>query len=127
MSLAAANAAAFVAEVSESGLVWAIRDSGGFTSSTNASGETAMPFWSKESRARKIIDGVIAYRDFEPFELPLDEFLGRWLPGLERDGLFVGLNWYGKRAIGYNFAPEDVRARLESAQRLEEGHGGPFG
>lgn len=71
-----------------------------------------MPFWSKESRARKIIDSVPAYRNFEPVELSLDEFVGRWLPGLERDGLFIGLNWHGDKAVGYNLTPQEVRVRL---------------
>jgi Protein of unknown function (DUF2750) len=119
MSLAGANASAFITEVAESGLVWAIRDNKGYPSSTNPAGECALPFWSKESRAKTIIKGVAAYRNFEPVELPLAEFMDKWLPDLERDGLFVGLNWYGKRAIGYNFTPQEVRARLGTATGIK--------
>lgn len=114
MSLAAAQADAFFTEVAESGSVWTIRDADGFPTSTSASGEQTMPFWSKESRARKVIDGVPAYREFEPFELNLGEFVANWLPGLDGDGLFVGLNWYGDRATGYNFPPAQVRERLNA-------------
>jgi len=112
MSLSASNAEIFFAEVTEGGSVWAIRDLAGFPTSTSASGEIAMPFWSKKSRAEKIIEGVKAYSNFEPFELSLAEFIENWLPGLEGDGLFVGLNWYGKRATGYNSSPADVCERL---------------
>ena len=76
-----------------------------------------MPFWSKESRARNVIEGVEAYSSFEPFELSLAEFTERWLTGLERDGLFVGLNWYGQQATGYNFTPAQVRSRLDAAKK----------
>ena len=48
-------------------------------------------------------------------EVPLDAFLTRWLPGLERDGLRVGLNWSGARAIGYDLAPSDVLTQLEAS------------
>lgn len=117
MSISAAQADAFVQEVKASNGVWAIRDSNGFPTSTSASGETAMPFWSSESRATRVTDTVDAYRNFQPVLLELSVFLGRWLPGLEKDGLSVGLNWSGERATGYDLSPRDVRARLEAASR----------
>jgi hypothetical protein len=114
MSISAAHANAFVSEVLTTDAVWAIRDASGFPTSTNASGETVMPFWSAESRARRIIDGVEAYRGFQPVRLQLGEFISRWLPGLERDNLLVGLNWSGERATGYDLQPKAVKARLEA-------------
>lgn len=48
--------------------------------------------------------------------LPLTEWRERWLPGLARDGLRVGLNWSGARATGYDYTPEEVLARLDGAQ-----------
>ena len=71
-----------------------------------------MPFWSTESRARRVIEGVEAYRSFEPVRLELEIFTGRWLAGLQTDGLIVGLNWSGERATGYDMKPGDVLARL---------------
>jgi len=120
MSISAAHADAFASEALAADAVWAIRDADGFPTSTNASGETAMPFWSTENRARRVIENVDAYRGFEPVRLELEAFVGRWLPGLERDGLLVGLNWSGKRAIGYDMQPKDVRARL-AARRAKSG------
>lgn len=115
MSIAAAQADSFVTELVANREVWTIRDSGGFPTSTNSSGETAMPFWSLESRARKIVDQLPAYQGFQPYKLTVEEFLERWLPGLERDGLLAGLNWSGDRATGYDMQPADVRARIEAA------------
>ena len=85
MSISAISADAFVIEVIKNQAVWAIRDNDGFPTSTNASGETTMPFWSTESRAKRIIEGVAAYHGFQPVQLDLDTFTKRWLPGLERD------------------------------------------
>ncbi|MGO7210140.1 DUF2750 domain-containing protein [Rhizobium ruizarguesonis] len=56
MSLVAAHTHAFFNEVTQSGFVWTIRDEAGFPTSTNQSNEAAMPFWSSEIRARRIID-----------------------------------------------------------------------
>jgi hypothetical protein len=112
MSISSINADAFVSEVLEGARVWGIRDKGGFPTSTNASGETAMPFWSSEKRVMAAINTSPAYRDFEPVPIELSEFVERWLPGLKKDGLHCGLNWSGKRATGYDLTPADVLTRL---------------
>ncbi|WP_197729402.1 MULTISPECIES: DUF2750 domain-containing protein [Rhizobium] len=59
------------------------------------------------------MDNVIAYNSFRTRRIELSEFLDRWLSGLKRDGLAVGINWSGKRAIGYDMTPENVRTRIE--------------
>lgn len=71
-----------------------------------------MPFWSKRSRARGVVDRVEAFRQFDVVMVPLDEWRERWLPGLERDGLRVGLNWSGNRATRYDLEPAAVLERL---------------
>jgi len=73
-----------------------------------------MPFWSKRSRAQKIIDTVPAYAAFDPTPTSLSGWRDRWLPGLAADGLLVGLNWSGSAASGYDLTPGDVEAGLDS-------------
>ena len=85
MSLSAAHSAAFRREVPLEGRVWSIRDSGGFPAPRGTDGTRAMPFWSKRSRAERIVGAVGAYRGFEVVEIPVAEWLGSWLPGLDRD------------------------------------------
>lgn len=81
-----------------------------------------MPFWSLRSRAERIVAAVPAYAGFEPTEIPLDVFRSRWLPGLERDGLRVGINWAGARATGYDVGAGEVEEGLAAAQaRLATG------
>lgn len=115
MSIAAAHTHAFFKEVAESGFVWTIRDGEGFPTSTNQSNEPAMPFWSSETRAQRILDQVPAYRGFTTQRLSVDVFLDRWLQGLERDNVRVGINWSGIGATGFDIAPADVRRRLHNA------------
>lgn len=71
-----------------------------------------MPFWSKRSRADRVCSSVPAYEGFEVVAVPLSEWRERWLPGLVRDGLRVGINWSGPLATGYDYKPDEVLARL---------------
>lgn len=117
MTVSAAQAAAFYDEARREHSVWTIRDANGIPAPLNADGVRSMPFWSLRSRADRVIAQVDAYADFESVEVGLDEFLHRWLPGLARDGLLVGLNWSGARATGYDLTPEDLERNLGSVPK----------
>ena len=108
MSLSAAHQAAFRREASREGRVFSIRDEVGFPVPADADGDRALPFWSKSSRAERVIGQVAAYRGFEVVEIDLDDWLTRWLPGLHRDGYLVGINWSGARATGFDMPPAHV-------------------
>jgi len=108
MSLSAAHSAAFRRELPGEGRVWSIRDDAGFPAPKDPDGGRAMPFWSKPSRARRVVGAVPAYRGFDVVEIPVADWLGSWLPGLRRDGLLVGLNWAGARATGHDVAPAQI-------------------
>lgn len=73
-----------------------------------------MPFWSLASRAERVIASVPAYRGFEVISLPLDRWREAWLPGLDRDGILVGLNWSGLRATGFEAPARVVAETLET-------------
>ena len=66
------------------------------------------PFWSKPTRAQRVVSQIEAYREFEVVEIGFGEWLDSWLPGLENDGLLVGVNWAGARATGFDLAPTQV-------------------
>lgn len=117
MTASAAQAAAFYDEARREHSVWTIRDANGIPAPLNAEGVRSMPFWSLRSRADRVIDQVDAYAGFEPVEVSLDEFRQRWLPGLARDGLLVGLNWSGASATGYDLTPEDLERNLGTAPK----------
>ncbi|MBN9361249.1 MULTISPECIES: DUF2750 domain-containing protein [unclassified Devosia] len=117
MSISAAHSAAFFSEVVASAAVWGIRDNGGFPVPVSADGARTMPFWSTRNRAEQVIQTVPAYAGFQPERVNLAAFVDRWLPGLERDGHLVGINWSGERATGYDMLPREVIERLKRAPR----------
>lgn len=113
MSNAASHAAAFYRQVATEGKVWTVQDVGGIPAPLNSEGKRAMPFWSSLSRVKKIISNVPAYSGFEPKEISWEGFRDRWLTGLKRDGLLVGVNWSGPKAKGYDLEPDTVRQAIE--------------
>lgn len=114
MTIASVHAAAFYRDVTQERTAWTLRDARGFPA-PQGDGSRAMPFWSSRSRVERITETVPAYAGFSPIEIPLADFLERWLPGLERDGLKAGLNWSGERATGYDVDPRVVAAGIGAA------------
>ena len=117
MSIAAAHASAFYREVASSEVVWSIRDLAGFPAPIGSDGARAMPFWSSESRALNIIQSVPAYSDFTPVAIEWSTFCERWIPGLSKDGLLVGLNWSGKSASGFDVHPINLQHNVEAMRK----------
>jgi hypothetical protein len=110
----AAHADAFYDETLRTGLVWTLRDQDGYPAPQSDGDRRVQPFWSSQSRVQKIISTLAAYAGMEPDQIELPIWRERWLPGLERDGLLVGLNWSGERATGYDVDPADVIRALDA-------------
>ncbi len=120
VSQAASQAAAFYRDVARNRKVWTIRDDQGFPAPKTTNESRAQPFWSSLARAERIVATVPAYKGFVPVEIPWVEFRDRWLAALERDGLKVGLNWSGSKAIGYDLTPGGVRQSIEAVAEREQ-------
>ena len=116
MSIVAAHADAFYREVAKFGVVWSIKDPNGFPAPIATGGNRAMPFWSSESRALAVIQGVPAYSGFVPVPIEWRVFCERWIPGLTQDSLLVGINWSGASASGFDIPPSDVQHNVEGAR-----------
>ncbi len=123
MSQAASQATAFYRDVARTHTLWTIRDAGGYPAPKTSDGTRAQPFWSTLSRAQRTIATVPAYRGFVPVEISWAEFVERWLPELERDGMKVGLNWSGPKAVGYDRDPSGVRKSVESFEAFQSEQG----
>ncbi|HQV24226.1 MAG TPA: DUF2750 domain-containing protein [Acinetobacter sp.] len=113
MTASASQAKKFFEDIILNRKVWTIKDDAGIPALDGDGGVRSMPFWSSLRRVEKIIKNVEAYKGFEPIELELDVFKARWLVGLKRDGLNVGINWSGDRATGYDMVPDSVLKNIE--------------
>ncbi|WP_412748871.1 DUF2750 domain-containing protein [Krasilnikovia sp. M28-CT-15] len=108
MSLSRAHASAFQREVPHEGRVWTVRDDRGYPAPRDADGHRAMPFWSKPTRAQRIVTQVPAYADLRITEIALAHWLDAWLPVLGRDDVLVGVNWSGPQATGFDLPAAEV-------------------
>lgn len=124
MTTSGAHATAFFEEIVREQAVWSIRDAHGFPAPLGNDGLRSMPFWSLSSRAERIIATVEDYAGFEKVMIPLHDWRSKWLPGLEHEGLRVGLNWSGSRATGYDVEPSAALASLITRQSFESVPGG---
>lgn len=106
MSQAGSQAWAFYREVARTRVVWTICDDVGFPAPMTSSGKRVQPFWSSRSRAERIIKTVSAYTGFEPYEGSWDDFCREWAMEFADADLLVGVNWSGKRAIGFDLEPQ---------------------
>src|SRR6185312_7338114 len=98
MSLSGAHRAAFRREAAREGRVFSIRDAEGLPAPAGADGMRTVPFWSKATRASRVVGQVPAYQGFEVVSVEVEEWLSGWLDRMERDGMLVGVNWAGARA-----------------------------
>ena len=114
MSQAGSQAWAFYREAARTKVLWTIRDVGGYPAPKGGTGKRAQPFWSSRARVERIIATVPAYRDFEVEEISWTTFCESWVPGLIRDGLLIGVNWSGPRAVGFEIEPERVRQSVQA-------------
>ncbi|HVW50489.1 MAG TPA: DUF2750 domain-containing protein [Trinickia sp.] len=71
----------FVRKVADFEVVWGLFDTGWATASAGAT--TAVPFWPEEEFAA--LCATAEWQRFHPKSIALDDFLGRWLPGMEKD------------------------------------------
>ena len=127
MSQAASQAAAFRREVVEGDEVWVVEDDEGVVAPEAAEGRRSMPFWSSRVRAERVVASVPAFAGCRVRRLSVMEFESKWLPGLEADGLLVGVNWSGPRATGYDVEPTDIVGWLEAERGATEHQRGRSG
>ncbi|GEM_PF-3375748 len=83
----------FYREVAAERQIYTILDEQGIPTPKNAEGEQVMPFWSSETKAADFILQNSGYQGFKPFAVEWDLFADKWVLGIARDDLLVGLNW----------------------------------
>lgn len=115
--MSAAQADAFYGKVVEHSTVWGVRDADGFPAAVAPKGR-AVTFWSLKSRTERIVAAAPAYAGFEIVSLPLEGWRARGLPGLQLNGIRVGLNWPGDNATGFDLPAEDSERNMTARESL---------
>ena len=69
--------------------VWSLWKESGWALASDANAREGVPIWPHEKFALRCVKE--AWQGFEPKEIPLAAWLGRWIPGMARDGRLVAV------------------------------------
>lgn len=105
---------AFIEAAIRNGAVWGLEHPEGWALAASVEYEESfvMPFWSNEQAARVCVSEEWA--EYTVSGLPLEDFIQRWLPGMQEDGYLVGIDWDVDTA-GPEVEPEELAEALETA------------
>lgn len=104
----------FIRRAMDTGMVWGLADEEGWALAPSAEDGQRMvlPLWSVEAEA-----AACATDDWEAYgaeAIALDVLLEHWLPGLESDGLWIGVDWSAELE-GVEVPPLELQVDLETA------------
>ncbi|HFB65942.1 MAG TPA: DUF2750 domain-containing protein [Aeromonadales bacterium] len=88
-----ANYALFIDQVLENEEVWALRSDDGWAQceSENYEDAAVIPFWSEQSYVKDFM--AKNWQEYKVSKITLEDFFNDWLPGMDEDGILVGINW----------------------------------
>lgn len=105
-----ANFERFVARVRESGELWGLEDAEGWAiCPSNEYDCEVYVFWSDEADAKQHCKDE--WSGYKPASIELDAFLENWLPGMDRDGYLVGVQFNADMA-GLEVEPGELAEKL---------------
>lgn len=105
----------FVARVRAQGALWGLKtaDDAWAMHEDPEEGDEAMPVWLDAAAARACAVGEWA--GFVPEEIPLAEFLDAWLPALDEEAAWVGID-FAADAQGEMVDPVELADMLSAAR-----------
>ena len=114
----------FIKIVCESEIVYALKNSNGFaTSSSNEfEDENGNPvgiicFWAEKSRATSCIEKE--WSSYKVHEISLPDFLENWCIGMENDGLLIGIE-FDQNMFGFEAEPLELILELISELKMNK-------
>ena len=101
----------FIGQVRERGEVWGLLagEDWAFCESSEFEDTEVLVFWSDRAYAQRHVQGE--WSKHRPTAIPLDEFIDRWLCGMDQDGALVGPNW-DAGLDGLEVEPREVADKL---------------
>ncbi len=79
----------FVKRIADWEELWGLKDNEGWVTSANDEGEKSIPFWPHPEYAHMCAEG--SWEGNLATRIDLKSFMEEWLPGMERDGMFVAV------------------------------------
>ncbi len=86
----------FIKKVVDFEQVWGLYNDG-WAMTEDSEGNQIIPFWPKSEYADLCIEEN--WKSYQPKKIDLDDFLGKWIPGMNRDGLKIAVFWYNNDSV----------------------------
>ena len=114
MSIATVHANAFYEQAVRDGSVFTVLEDDSFLifPVRDKEDKEVVPFWSSQSRVEKMQATHPKYAQYAISKIPLAEFLEKTLAQFEEENINVGVNWSGKRLVGYDVSVADLRRNI---------------
>ena len=107
----------FFDEVVATGYLYSFMNDEGIPLGTEREkGTRVMPFWSSQHGAEQMIALFPGDHSYKPIRIALPEFEHNWLPGIERDGLLIGINWINRPAESIDLDRQQFLEFLDRAR-----------
>jgi hypothetical protein len=111
----------FIRSVIASGVVWGLKNDEGWVTSVSSEDDEeergVMPFWSDRASAKQCATNEWAI--YTPTEIPVVDFVERWLPGMHEDEFLVGTDWNADLE-GHEIEPMDLLEELHEEMEKPE-------
>jgi hypothetical protein len=107
----------FISEVTENGFFWTIEKNGEYCISPNRNGTACFPWWSSRDRVLSQLKNVSAYRGYTQIGFTAEQFLQEWVPSLKSAKCLLGINYAGKKNIGFDLPIDEVVNAIRAAEQ----------
>jgi hypothetical protein len=100
----------FVSKIAEMEEVWGLFNKG-WASSATEDNQLVIPFWPEAAFAQ--ICCKEQWLNYSPQAIPLDDFLAKWLPGMENDRSLVSAFYSDETGENMIIIPSQLKADIE--------------
>ena len=107
----------FISKIADWEEVWSLKNTEGFVGMADDNGNECIPFWPHPDYAEALAN--IEWNDCKPEKIPLDAFIGKWLPGMEKDGINVAV-FPTPESKGIMVNPKQLKTDLEAESKQYE-------
>lgn len=108
----------FIKTVCQTEVVYGLKNKKGYavSNSVHYDDENGEPvgiicFWAEKARAKSCIKN--GWKNYEPTEIPLSEFMENWCVGMENDGLLIGIQ-FDQNMFGFEAEPLELIIELST-------------
>ncbi|SFD83724.1 Protein of unknown function [Chitinophaga sp. CF118] len=104
----------FVDKIVDFEKVWGLNNDG-WAILGDQENSTVMPFWPEEHFAERCISEE--WKGYKPQAISLQDFLDKWLPGMEKDNRLVAVFYFPELKENIIISPQELKSAIQEGQK----------